>query len=445
MCYSVLVQSLYLIHHYFLHMKPSSFICQLLALVLLSATLSVADAAPRYMKTPDGKQTQPASRTSSSTLVKVRRGKSSSSKSSSGSSSCQGGACAPGVDTPKTADTNQAVGSSSVAKALAKLAYINTKPDMEAEYYVYLMSASWCPYCRLAMPVIVGEYGSMRGEKVEVVLFSSDSTAADASNYLKQHGANFPTTMNSVASMPGNVPSGGIPHVTLVDKNGTTLASGHPNSVIPQWRQLISKDKLKKNSQQSDSTCTGDDCEQDDSTCTGDDCKQDDNSCTGDDCKQDDSTCTGDNCTQNTEKTVPSDSPVAKALAKLSYINTEPNSDADYYVYLQSASWCGYCRMAMPTIVGEYAAMKEENMEIVLFSADSTAAAAANYLNQYGADFPATMAYASSVPGSVRTNGIPHMTIVDKNGTTLAAGHPNTILPQWRTIIAKEKIKNKSF
>ena len=433
MCYSVLVQSLYLIHHYFLHMKPSSFICQLLALVLLSATLSVADAAPRYMKTPDGKQTQPSSRTSSSTLVKVRRGKSSSSKSSSGSSSCQGGACAPGVDTPKTADTNQAVGSSSVAKALSKLAYINTKPDMEAEYYVYLMSASWCPYCRLAMPVIVGEYGSMRGEKVEVVLFSSDSTAADASNYLKQHGANFPTTMNSVASMPGNVPSGGIPHVTLVDKNGTTLASGHPNSVIPQWRQLISKDKLKKNSQQSDSTCTGDDCEQDDSTCTGDDCKQDDNSCTGDD------------CTQNTEKTVPSDSPVAKALAKLSYINTEPNSDADYYVYLQSASWCGYCRMAMPTIVGEYAAMKEENMEIVLFSADSTAAAAANYLNQYGADFPATMAYASSVPGSVRTNGIPHMTIVDKNGTTLAAGHPNTILPQWRTIIAKEKIKNKSF
>ena len=421
MCYSVPVQSLYLIHHYFLHMKPSSFICQLLALVLLSATLSVADAAPRYMKTPDGKQTQPSSRTSSSTLVKVRRGKSSSSKSSSGSSSCQGGACAPGVDTPKTADTNQAVGSSSVAKALAKLAYINTKPDMEAEYYVYLMSASWCPYCRLAMPVIVGEYGSMRGEKVEVVLFSSDSTAADASNYLKQHGANFPTTMNSVASMPGNVPSGGIPHVTLVDKNGTTLASGHPNSVIPQWRQLISKDKLKKNSQQSDSTCTGDDC------------------------KQDDSTCTGDDCTQNTEKTVPSDSPVAKALAKLSYINTEPNSDADYYVYLQSASWCGYCRMAMPTIVGEYAAMKEENMEIVLFSADSTAAAAANYLNQYGADFPATMAYASSVPGSVRTNGIPHMTIVDKNGTTLAAGHPNTLLPQWRTIIAKEKIKNKSF
>lgn len=96
------------------------------------------------------------------------------------------------------------------------------------------------------MPTIVNEYDAMRNENIEIVLFCYDHSSSDAQNYINQYNATFPTTMDHGDSMPGMTRSGGIPYVTIVDKNGTTIAEGHPTIIIPQWRTLIAQDKSKK-------------------------------------------------------------------------------------------------------------------------------------------------------------------------------------------------------
>jgi hypothetical protein len=49
-----------------------------------------------------------------------------------------------------------------VAEALGKFKVFNGKPNLKAEYYIYLYSASWCGYCQQCMPIAVAEYNKMK-------------------------------------------------------------------------------------------------------------------------------------------------------------------------------------------------------------------------------------------------------------------------------------------
>lgn len=122
-------------------------------------------------------------------------------------------------------------------------------------------------------------------------------------------------------------------------------------------------------------------------------------------------------------------SPVAQALSVLSPLSGSFNRNADYYIYLYSAGWCGPCKRIMPRIVQLYkeTLSKNKRVEMVLFCADSTVEEAKNYLNHYDVNF-FTVLYRDNpgvdhLPGSYPVRSIPHCIAVDKNGTRLFAGH----------------------
>lgn len=136
---------------------------------------------------------------------------------------------------------------------------------------------------------------------------------------------------------------------------------------------------------------------------------------------------------------------VATALKDLKYLTeARPNPKAKYYIYLQSASWCGPCNAEMPTIAEEYKEMEASGkVDLILLSADRSADAAKAFLEKYGATFPVVMGRdvtPETLPGYTRAGGIPHAAIVTAKGDVLKEGH-GSIVAQWRDVC---KIKSAS-
>lgn len=132
-------------------------------------------------------------------------------------------------------------------------------------------------------------------------------------------------------------------------------------------------------------------------------------------------------------------SPVMQALKKAHTFNGKPNKKAKYFIYLQSASWCGPCREEMPKIVDAYKNMKKAGVEIILFSHDKEEADAKGYVKEFKVKFPVTLRHQGGllkVPGFTEASGIPHATIVDEDGKVLADGH-GSIIEQWEQVVRK--------
>lgn len=136
---------------------------------------------------------------------------------------------------------------------------------------------------------------------------------------------------------------------------------------------------------------------------------------------------------------------VPEALQGIITFNGTPSQDAKYYIYLQSASWCGPCRAEMPDIVAAYPEMKDARVELILIGCDDTVEASQKYLDSYGAKFPGIHYKESelkTLPGYTPAPGIPDATVVDREGRQVARGH-GSLVKRWKEVIARYENRNK--
>lgn len=126
------------------------------------------------------------------------------------------------------------------------------------------------------------------------------------------------------------------------------------------------------------------------------------------------------------------DSVVGAMLRKNTYFNNpEPNFNAKYFIFLQSASWCGPCNMEMPGVVKEYEKMKASGkVELILLSNDKTQEEAQAWFKKFNATFPAVMKGAT-IPDLPPIKGIPSATIMNANGDVIEHGH-GAIIRGWK-------------
>ncbi|MBQ8517332.1 MAG: thioredoxin family protein [Akkermansia sp.] len=128
----------------------------------------------------------------------------------------------------------------------------------------------------------------------------------------------------------------------------------------------------------------------------------------------------------------PALSPVAAALSQFPLLRGTLNKEADYYIYLYSAGWCGPCRRIMPQIVQYYndTLSKNKRIEMVLIDVDFSEKEARDYISHYNADFPAILGGSPEIdklPGAYAVRAIPHCIAVDKNGNRVFGGHAATL------------------
>ena len=116
-------------------------------------------------------------------------------------------------------------------------------------------------------------------------------------------------------------------------------------------------------------------------------------------------------------------------------------TDAQHYIYIFTASWCGPCLSIMPRIVEHYAEMKENKVEIIVIGCDRSEKMVKKYIEHYRVGLTAIYVkspQALTFPGVYMPDAIPFAIVVDANGKVLAEGHASILL-NWKELCGISK------
>ena len=121
--------------------------------------------------------------------------------------------------------------------------FTGAKPNLKAEYYIFIYSASWCGFCPPVMKASVEAYPEMKRKGVELILVDQDKTLAACKDYVKKYKAKFPAAFGQKATklnemMRGKRKSGGVPHAVFLDANRGVIKEGHGN-LVKQWQEIL--------------------------------------------------------------------------------------------------------------------------------------------------------------------------------------------------------------
>ena len=159
--------------------------------------------------------------------------------------------CAQGTTQTTPASTTGAApaatqSSVSVPSALMRLKFLQGKPDMDAKYYIYVQSASWCGPCRKFMPIIVDAYKELKSRGVEIILVGRDSEEKATIAYANSHNVPFAVLQGAKEleeALPGFTMARGIPHIQVVERGGALMLDAHPQNffIHSKWKDLLEK------------------------------------------------------------------------------------------------------------------------------------------------------------------------------------------------------------
>lgn len=274
-----------------------------------------------------------------------------------------------------------AVEESVLGAMLRKNSYFNNpEPNFNAQYFIFLKSASWCGPCNAEMPEVVNAYKQMKKSgKVELILLSHDQTEETATQWLKKFDATFPALMKG-ATLPQLPEARGIPNATIMSANGDVIQSGH-GSIIRGWKQQTIGEYA----------VIGDDGEP----------------------------------------------RVGDALKTIKFTNGKPNRKADFYIYLYSPTPESADKVLLADLAEQYKEMKKNKVELIFISDSKTPLELTKVLKSCKAKFPAAQskaAGASDLPGIGSMGSKSYAWIVTQSGAAVTEGTPD-IARNWEKIV----------
>ncbi len=137
-----------------------------------------------------------------------------------------------------------------IAQELRKIKWFNARPNLKADFYVFLKASSSNEKCLAELPNVAKVYEEMKEDgRVELLLISYDRNKSMAQRYLESINATFPTTLyktKGVADLTGVKEFGrGAPYFVVVRANGTPeVCGGGVGGILSNWR-YYTVDRLK--------------------------------------------------------------------------------------------------------------------------------------------------------------------------------------------------------
>lgn len=125
------------------------------------------------------------------------------------------------------------------------------------------------------------------------------------------------------------------------------------------------------------------------------------------------------------------------------FTKAQPKKSAKYYIFIFSASWCGYCPPVMKAAVEAYPEMKRRGVEVILMDCDDTVEKSEEYVKKYNAPFPAVcvkeaQAFRELLEGSGFTGAVPFVVYVDDKCNIIFSGHGLKV-KDWKSICFEQK------
>ena len=259
--------------------------------------------------------------------------------------------------------------------------FTESKPNLKAQYFIFLESASWCGPCNAEMPEVAKAYEQMKASgKVELILLSADSTEAEAKKFLDKYKATFPGLMPKGASVPTLPEAKGIPNATIMKADGTVIESGH-GAIIRGWKnQTIGKYAV-----------IGDDGEP----------------------------------------------RVGEAMKTIKFTNGKPNRTAEFYIYLYTPTPDSADKVLLADLAEQYKEMKKAKVELIFISDSRTPTELTKVLKGCKAKFPAAQSKGAGVadlPGLGSTGSKPQAWVVTQSGAAITNGAPD-IARDWKEFV----------
>lgn len=288
----------------------------------------------------------------------------------------------------------------SVGMALNEAQYAtDARPNAEADYYVFLRCAEWCAPCASVRPIAFAAAREMaKTRNVTFVYVSHDQNRQKAHSLFltKYKEKDIPVIMaEDLPGLPAIPAYSGVPWFFILDKAGNYIVGGNGRHVA-DWRQHTIVEAA-----------------------------------------------------ETREPTPAGINSMADFWASCDFFTaTTPRADAEYYILLQTASWCHFCVKEMPDVVKEYRAMqKDGRVELVLYSGDKTSDETLRWMHKNGARFPGIPPRKlPPIPGLTLRNSYPSAYLIRANGEVLASGLSRDIIPEWRNLTrttGKGKVSNQ--
>lgn len=273
---------------------------------------------------------------------------------------------------------------SAVGKLLKQNTFFNNdKPNFDADYFIFLRSASWCGPCNREMPEVVKGYELMqRSGQVELILLSHDQTPEVATQWFKKFNATFPALMKG-GVLPKLPAAPGIPHATIMKADGTVIEAGH-GSIVKGWKSKTI----------GENTILGD-----------------------------------------------SDEPrVARALKKMKFTNGKPSRKAKLYIYLYTPKVDDIDTELFESLADQYRDMKKNKVEVLVITSGESASDVSRTLKKNKIKFPAIMKDAegvSELPGIGDLGTAPQAWIITQGGG-YAAGGEQSVAKDWEKYVVAD-------
>lgn len=287
---------------------------------------------------------------------------------------------------------------STVAKILKDAPFATSaRPNLQAEYFVFLRSADWCVPCEKTRPAsFAAAREMMQDPRMCFVYLSRDHSRRKLKSlFLEQYKArDIPAVLDSEIDIPTPLSQTTIvPYFFILDKNGTLLREGNGAQLPHVWRHATIKDNV------SDSTTKG-------------------------------ATSTMAGLWQQSNFFTP----------------TTPAPDAEYYIILQTASWCEFCRKDLPNNIKAHREMRKDGrVEIVVLSGHESTQETYAWLKSHKAKFAGLhMNDLPKLPNLELRKSYPSAYVMRADGTHVISGYAGKIIKEWKkhTIGKDTNLKN---
>jgi len=111
--------------------------------------------------------------------------------------------------------------------------------DFKGKPVIMFFWATWCPYCRVEIPVLAKKYNEIKGNNIELLAIDIGEKADKVAKFMRQANAEFPVLLDLDSRVANSYNLLGIPTFIFINTQGKIVFQGNdlPEDYIERLKQ----------------------------------------------------------------------------------------------------------------------------------------------------------------------------------------------------------------